>query len=156
MTEGGRSLASGVVGALALTAIHQMAQRHLYYAPRMDVVAMRGLDRILPGHYHHSRRLHRLALAGDLVGNSLYYSVVPAATSAATWIRAAALGTFAGLGALLLPERIGLGEPPYSRYRANQIMTVAWYLAGGAAAALAATLIGSALPPHAGAAELPR
>jgi hypothetical protein len=144
MTEAGRSLASGLAGALALTAIHQMALRHLDYAPRMDVVAMRALDRILPGHFHHSRRLHRLALAGDLVGNSLYYSVVPAATRAATWMRAAALGTIAGLGALVLPARIGLGEPPYSRYRANRMMTVAWYLAGGAAAALAATVIGSA------------
>ena len=143
MTQVAQSLASGAAGALAITAIHQVAQRHLDYAPRMDVVAMRGLDRILPGYYHHSRRLHRLALAGDLVGNSLYYSVVPAATRAATWMRAAALGSIAGLGALLLPERIGLGEPPYSRHRANRIMTVAWYLAGGAASALASTLINS-------------
>jgi hypothetical protein len=143
MTQVGLSFASGATGALTLTAIHQIAQRHLTYAPRMDVVAMRGLDRILPGYYHPSRRLHRLALAGDLVGNSLYYSVVPASTSAATWIRGVTLGAMAGIGALLLPQRIGLGEPPYSQYRPNQIMTVAWYLAGGAAAALAATLIKS-------------
>lgn len=143
MTQVGLSFASGAAGAFTLTAIHQMALRHLDYAPRMDVVAMRGLDRILPGYYHHSRRLHRLALVGDLIGNSLYYSVIPASTSAATWIRGVTLGAIAGLGALLLPERIGLGEPPYSQYRPNQIMTVAWYLAGGAAAALAATLIKS-------------
>ena len=140
MTQVGRSLVSGAVGALALTAIHDLARRHVDYAPRMDVVAMRGLDRALPGNYHHSRRLHRLALAGDLVANSLYYSVVPAATTTETWLRAAVLGTIGGVGALLLPERMGLGEPPYSRYRMNQLMTIAWYLVGGAAAAIAATL----------------
>jgi len=142
MTQMGRSLVSGAAGALALTAIHDFARRHVYYAPRMDVVAMRALDRTLPGNYHHSRRLHRLALAGDLVANSLYYSVVPGPTTAATWRRAAVLGSAAGIGALLLPERIGLGEPPYSRYRMNKVMTIAWYLAGGAAAAMAATLFG--------------
>ena len=142
MTQVRRSLVSGAAGALALTAIHDYARRHVYYAPRMDVVAMRGLDRALPGNYHHSRRLYRLALAGDLVANSLYYSVVPGATAAATWMRAAVLGTVAGLGALLLPGRMGLGEPPYSRYRMNRVMTIAWYLAGGAAAAMAAILIG--------------
>lgn len=147
MTQMGRSLASGAAGALALTAIHDLARRHVYYAPRMDVVAMRGLDRALPGNYHHSRRLHRLALAGDLVANSLYYSVVPGATTAATWLRAAVLGTVAGVGALLLPERMGLGEPPYSRYRMNQVMTIAWYLAGAAAAAMAATLFGGSSEP---------
>jgi len=108
----------------------------------MDVVAMRGLDRVLPGNYHFSRRLQRLALAGDLVANSLYYSVVPGATTAATWMRAAVLGTVGGVGALLLPERMGLGQPPYSRYRMNQVMTIAWYIAGAAAAAIAATLLG--------------
>jgi hypothetical protein len=141
MTHIGRSLVSGAAGALALTAIHDFARRRVYYAPRMDVVAMRGLERTLPGNYHHSRRLHRLALAGDLVANSLYYSVVPGATTPATWMRAAVLGTVAGVGALVLPERMGLGEPPYSGYRMNQVMTIAWYLAGAAAAAMAATLM---------------
>ena len=142
MTQLGRSLVSGAAGAIALTAIHDLARRHVDYAPRMDVVAMRGLDRALPGNYHHSRRLQRFALAGDLVANSLYYSGVPAATTVATWRRAAVLGAIGGLGALLLPERMGLGEPPYSRYLLNKVMTIAWYLAGGAAAAIAATLIG--------------
>src|SRR5690348_14053456 len=114
MTQVGRCLASGAAGALALTTVHQAAQRRLENAPRMDVVAMRGLDRVLPGNYHHSRRLQRLALAGDLVANSLYYAAIPAPSRAATWWRAALFGTAAGVGALLLPERIGLGTPPYS------------------------------------------
>jgi hypothetical protein len=141
MTRLTRSLASGAVGALALTTIHQGARGYFRYAPRMDVVAMRGLRRILPGAEAETRRLYQLALAGDLVSNSLYYALIAAPTRRETWSRAAALGTAAGLGALLIPERIGLGAPPDSHRRANQVMTVGWYLAGALAAAAAATLI---------------
>jgi hypothetical protein len=110
----------------------------------MDQVAMRGLRRILPGEQRDPGRLHRLALAGDLVSNSLYYSVIAAPTRKATWMRAAVLGTAAGLCALLLPERLGLGAPENSEKRSNQVMTIGWYLAGAVTAALIAT----ASSPH--------
>jgi len=134
-----RSLTSGVAGALALTAIHELGRRRLLDAPRMDEVAMRGLRRILPGKQRDPRRLHQLALAGDLLSNSIYYSVIAASTRKATWTRAAVLGTAAGLCALFLPERLGLGAPQNSHRRANQFMTVGWYLAGALVAAVVAT-----------------
>ena len=84
------------------------------------------------------RRLHRWTLAGDLAANSLYYAAVPAATRGATWTRAAVLGLAAGLGALLLPRRMGIGDPPHSTGLPNQVMTVAWYVAGALAAAAVA------------------
>ena len=136
-----RSLTSGVAGALALTTIHETGRRLVTNAPRMDEVAMRGLRKVLPGKQRDPVRLHKLALAGDLVSNAVYYSVIAAPTRKATWMRAGALGTAAGLCALLLPERIGLGAPPNSDRRANQFMTVAWYLAGALAAAFVATRI---------------
>jgi len=134
-----RPLASGVVGALTLTAVHELARRKFEHAPRMDQVAMKGLRRILSGDQRDPSRLHQVALAGDLVANSLYYAAIPAATRKETWIRAAVLGTAAGLGALLLPQRMGLGAPQQSDRRPNQFMTVGWYLAGAMAAALVAT-----------------
>ena len=51
-----------------------------------------------------------------------------------TWLRAVVLGTAAGLGAIVLPERLGLGTPPHSHRRTNGLMTVGWYVAGAAAA----------------------
>ena len=83
--------------------------------------------------------LHGLALIGDLVSNLLYYAAIPARTPAANWARAIALGTAAGLGALLLPERVGLGKPPHADSLANQLMTVKWYLAGAVTTAVVAT-----------------
>jgi hypothetical protein len=135
-----RALASGAAGALALTSIHEIARRRFADAPRMDVLGKRALRRYVPplsDEPTRSARLHRIALAGDLVANTLYYSAVSAPTSAATWARATTLGVAAGAGALWLPKRIGLGNPPRSYSRANQIMTLAWYMAGAVTAAAA-------------------
>lgn len=134
------SLMSGAAGAVALTAIHELGRRQLPYAPRMDVLGMRALRR-MPAFEHErprSSRLRAWALAADLVANTIYYAAVPAKTSARTWSRAAALGLGAGVGALLLPEPMGLGTPPQSEKRANQAMTVAWYVLGALVAAAAA------------------
>ncbi len=118
---------SGMAGAAALTAVHQAARMVTDSAPRMDVVGMRALarDKETVG----NPALNNLALAGDLVFNSAYYSM------ATTWMRGAALGIVAGVGALVLPQKLGLGDPPKSELLSNQVMTVAWYVLGGLAAA---------------------
>ena len=130
------SLVSGVAGAAALTAVHQAARALTGSAPRMDVVGMRALtggskelDADAPRTH---KGLYRAALASDLICNSAYYSL------ATTWTRGAVMGLAAGLGALLLPQRIGLGAPPKSDLLSNQVMTVAWYTLGGLAAAATA------------------
>lgn len=134
-----RSLTSGVVGAVALTLVHEFGRRRFANAPRMDQVGMRGLREVLPGEHPDPVRLHKLALAGDLVMNAVYYAAIPAATPKATWLRAAVLGTAAGVCALLLPKHVGLGAPKNSEKRTNQAMTIGWYLTGAAVAALVAT-----------------
>ena len=139
-----KRLTSGAIGAVALTALHELARRRLPTAPRMDLVGMRALRRLAPSLREpnlRSRDLHNLTLAGDLVSNSIYYAGIPARTPTATWARAAVLGTAAGFGALLLPEPMGLGPPPHSDIRSNQVMTIAWYVAGALATAAAATVM---------------
>ncbi len=131
------ALISGAAGAVALTAVHQAARAVTDAAPRMDVLGVRALARgsravgIEPPPSEH-RGLYGAALAGDLLFNSAYYSM------ATTWTRGAALGLLAGIGALVLPQRLGLGDPPKSELLANRIMTVAWYTFGGLAAAATA------------------
>jgi hypothetical protein len=136
-----RSLVSGAVGAVVLTALHETARQRIPYAPRMDLLGMRALRQWIPGLAHErprSARLRRIALAGDLITNAVYYSGVAARSSGETYSRAAVLGLAAGVGALVLPQPLGLGDPPDSERRANQVMTVAWYVAGSMAAAVAA------------------
>jgi hypothetical protein len=104
----------------------------------MDVLGERAIARTVHaagGTLPMPKTLHRWALAGDLVANSAYYSLVACGRDPHMWTRGIAMGLAAGAGALVLPRRIGLGDPPRSEHIPNQIMTVAWYLIGGVAAA---------------------
>src|SRR5215218_5688138 len=133
-----QSLLAGVCGAVALTAVHQLARRVTDDAPRMDVLGERAIARTVRaagGTLPMQPTLHRWALAGDLIANSAYYSLVACGRDAHVWTRGVAMGLAAGAGALVLPRRIGLGDPPRSHHVPNQVMTVAWYLIGGLAAA---------------------
>jgi hypothetical protein len=130
--------AAGIAGAVALTTVHQVARRVLEDAPRMDVVGERGIARgleVTGRPAPDGPELHRWALAGDLLANSAYYSLVACGPHAHVWRRGIALGLAAGACALMLPRRLGLGDPPHSHRFANQVMTVAWYLIGGLSAA---------------------
>lgn len=143
-TNWGQALAAGAVGALTLTGVHQLARRVSDTAPRMDVLGERAIARAVTsagGWPPAQPALQRYALAGDVIANSIYFSLVACGRRARVWQRGVAFGLAAGAGALLLPRRIGLGAPPRSHHVSNQIMTVAWYLIGGLAAAAA----GSAL-----------
>lgn len=135
------SLVSGMAGAVALTAIHQAAKAVTSDAPRMDVVGMRalvrGAERVDADLPETHQGLYRAALAGDLICNAAYYSL------ATNYKRGAAMGILAGIGALMLPQRLGLGAPPHSELLSNQIMTVAWYTLGGIAAAATSTWLAS-------------
>ena len=133
------SVVSGMAGAVALTAVHQAAKMMTPAAPQMDVLGMRAIaratgtsgmaDESADVDAERNPRLFEYALAGDLLANSAYYSL------ATTWTRGAVLGLAAGIGALVLPRRMGLGDPPHSELLSNKIMTVAWYTLGGLAAA---------------------
>lgn len=143
----GSALAAGFCGAVALTSVHQLARRITNEAPRMDVLGERALARTITATGRPLPMqpvLHRWALAGDLLANSAYYSLVACGRNTHMWTRGVALGLAAGAGALLLPRRLGLGDAPRSHHIGNQIMTVAWYLVGGLAAAGAGRALKSA------------
>ena len=130
------SLLAGAAGATALTVVHQVARLMTSSAPRMDVIGMRALRKV---HRFFGREsagtLHIQALAGDLIANSAYYSLVGAGNRRGIWSRGLGLGALAGLGAVTLPRRVGLGDPPHGQRRETQFMTVTWYVIGGLVAA---------------------
>jgi hypothetical protein len=137
-----QSVGSGLAGALVLNALHETV-RHLRPAdaPRMDVLGKRGLRKLLykaDAPQPDDQTAYALTMAGDVLSNSLYYSLVGAGRG--VWLRGAALGLAAGIGGLMLPGPMGLGEAPSNRTPQTQAMTVAWYLIGGLAAAAASRL----------------
>jgi hypothetical protein len=134
------SMMAGLTGAGALTVVHQVARSMTPNAPRMDVLGIRALraaHRQLGGGVPSDRTLEREALAGDLVANAAWYSLVGAGSRANLWRRGVALGLAAGLGAILLPKPLGLGDPPNAQRPETRLMTVAWYVIGGLTAAAA-------------------
>lgn len=137
-----KALGSGLAGAVALTLVHEAARRVIDDAPRMDVLGMRALAKTMRAvDVEPPVALHEAALAGDLVSNSLYYSLVGLGGREQALRNGAALGLAAGLGAIILPEPLGLGRQPTERAPRTQLMTIGWYLAGGLTAAAAFRLL---------------
>ena len=135
-----KALLSGFVGACTVTLIHETARRFVPDAPRMDILGMRAISKSLRAVGEQppaGRRLHTAALVGDILSNSLYYSLVGVGRGKNVRLLGAGLGTAAGVGGVVLPEPLGLGGDASGRSKSTQIMTVGWYLAGGLAAALA-------------------
>jgi hypothetical protein len=87
-----------------------------------------------------------MALVGDLISNTVYYSLVGAGEGAHARRRGAVLGLAAGIGAIVLPGPLGLGRGPSRRTVATQMMTIGWYLAGGLIAGVVAESL--SVPSH--------
>ena len=127
------SLAAGFAGALALTALHEVARRlRPHDAPRMDVLGERGLRKILnladlpqPT----EGVAYTATMLGDILSNGLYYTLVGSGKHSLQ--RGLALGVAAGIGGVVLPGPMGLGEAPSNRTPQTKAMTVAWYTVGG-------------------------
>lgn len=133
-----RALASGAVGAVVLNVVHETTRRFLPEAPRVHRVGMRAIAapiRRLGRTPPDSETLYGWTLAGDLVGNSLYYSLVGLGRPEHALVRGAALGLAGGLGVVALPGPLGLGSRPVARTPATRLMTVTWYALGGLTAA---------------------
>jgi len=136
------SLTAGVAGAAVLTAVHETTRRVTPAAPRMDILGERAITKLMRGAGKtppRGKKLHRLALGGDLVSNSLYYAMVGSGRDA--WLRGAGLGLAAGLGAVLLPPVLGLGRARPGLTARTKAMTVGYYVMGGLAAAAVARLL---------------
>jgi hypothetical protein len=134
------SLTAGLAGAVALTLLHETARRlRPEDAPRMDVLGMRGLRKLLhlaDAPQPDDDTLFNMTMAGDVLSNGLYYSLVGSGKHAVR--RGLLLGLAAGAGGVLLPGSMGLGKAPTNRTTQTQLMTLAWYTAGGLVAGAAA------------------
>ena len=141
------AILSGLAGAGTVTVLNESVRRVApEIAPRIEILGMRALkagfeaaDAEVPPR----RGLIKLAFGGEVASNTAYYSLVGLARPENAVAVGAALGLAAGLGAVLLPGPMGLGEEPSTRTPGTTAMTVAWYFAGGLVAGLVAKSVGS-------------
>ena len=133
------AMGSGLAGALALTAVHETARQQVATAPRMDMLGMQAIEkgfRSLNAQPPEGKSLYEMALAGDLISNAMYYSMVAQGKPEDALRRGLMLGLAAGISAVVLPKPMGL-QPQINRTMATHAMTVGWYVLGGLAAGAA-------------------
>jgi len=128
-----KSIESGFAGALALTLVHEGLKRTTHRAPRMDLLGMNALAKLLnkgrlpvPG----TGKLFWLTMAGDVISNTLYYSLSGAGSRRGQALRGSMLGLAAGIGAVILPKHLGLSNAPSNRTTATKVFTVGLYFLG--------------------------
>jgi hypothetical protein len=127
------ALGGGLAGACAVTLIHETIRRIVPEAPRMDLLGMQAISKGLdaagidkPG----ENQLFTWAMAGDIVSNSLYYSLAGIGREKDAWVKSSLLGLAAGIGAVSLPGPLGLNENHSNKTVATKLMTVGLYVAG--------------------------
>ena len=138
------AIGGGIAGAVALNVLHESVRHVRDDAPRMDILGERAIARGMEAvgvEPPPREALYVPTLVGDLLSNSLYYSLVGVGDREGVMARGALLGLAAGIGGVVLPGPMGLGKRPSARTPQTALMTVAWYLAGGLAAAAACRLL---------------
>jgi len=136
------NLSAGLAGAVALNMLHE-SLKNKRTTPRIDFLGEQALQksvRYFGGNITDTDDLYKITLAGDIISNTIYYSWIAAAKRQNLFVRAVALGLLAGVGAVKLPEPLGLN--PKSVAKTNQIkaMTVGYYLFGAVITALVASV----------------
>jgi hypothetical protein len=126
-------LAGGLAGATAVTLIHESIRQVIPQAPRMDRLGMQAIEKGLKKagkKVPKENALFTAAMAGDIVSNAIYYSIAGIGSEKNIWLRGTLLGLAAGIGAVVLPEPMGLNKQYSNRTLATKAMTVGLYVAG--------------------------
>ena len=133
-----KAVGSGLAGALTMNLLHESARQVVPHAPRLDVLGTRALL----GALHkagieppHGRNLRGVVLIGDVLFNTLLFSIVGARGRQEAVPVGALVGIGAGVATVTLAEPLGLGKQPGQSAPETQSLTMAWYLVGGLAAA---------------------
>lgn len=135
-----KNLAGGLAGAIALNILHETVKRLYHDAPRVDLVGEEAITKIAKTvnvQPPTGNNLYAATLAGDVLSNALYYSLIGRGKKKGMFWRGAGMGLAAGIGALTLTKPMGLSDAPVTRTNVTKILTVTWYTFGGMVAALA-------------------
>lgn len=134
---------AGTTGAATLTLAHEVLRLLVKDPPRMDLVGMSALSRILRSFglkAPRGQKLRGYTMLADIVANAIYFAPI-AASRRFTVTRGAMLGGVAGLGAVVLTPLLGLPKRHRGVDARGQLLTVGLYVAGGVAAAAMAAFL---------------
>lgn len=127
------TLFAGLGGAIALNILHESLKKKDRDMPRVDLLGEEVLEKSLD--YFDAKIkdediLYKTTLAGDIISNALYYSAIGAGDAKYIWPRAVAIGLAGGIGAITLPEPLGLDDEPVTRTNKTKALTIGYYVFG--------------------------
>jgi len=127
-----RNMAAGLIGSVALNILHEVVRKNMNNVPEINLLGAEAVNKTL-SHYgrpiHDPNDLHKVTLELDLIANATYYSMI-GSSGKYIWPKAIAMGLSAGIGALKLPEPLGLDPTPVDQTTQKQVLTVGYYLFG--------------------------
>jgi hypothetical protein len=138
------SALGGLAGACALTVLNAGAKKIDKDAPRLDLLGMNAVAKLVKGtgiRPMGNGQLKPVSLTGDLISNSLYYAMAQTGDKKSTLLRGALLGLGAGVGAISLAKPLGLDERAVAASTKTKALTIAWYVVGGLIAAAVINLL---------------
>ncbi|RZK67609.1 MAG: hypothetical protein EOO95_02400 [Pedobacter sp.] len=128
-----KNLLAGLGGAIALNVLHESMKKKDTDMPRVDLLGEEALQKTL-SYFGTSisgeDNLYKATLGADLVSNAMYYSMIGGGDPKHVFTRALSIGLAAGVGALTLPEPMGLDPEPVTKTNKTKALTVAYYVAG--------------------------
>jgi hypothetical protein len=139
------ALLGGLAGAVTVTLLNEGLRRVDAKAPRLEQLGMDAANQALDRAgvtAPKGRKLFWGAMAGDLLSNTLYYALGTLGSHKKE--KTTGLGLAAGLGAVLLPQPMGLVQAPTNRTVRTKVMTTAYYLIGSWVAGLVAQRVARA------------
>jgi len=134
-----KNLLAGFAGAFALNVLHEGLKNTSPDMPRIDLVGEEALNKVLSSFgaaISSEKKLYQATLATDVFSNALYYSLIGAGSNKFIVSRAVVSGLSAGLGAVNLPDKIGLDDEPVTKTSKTKVLTVAYYLSGALVTAI--------------------
>lgn len=140
MTLINKNILGGLLGAAVLNIVHTIAKKLDKDAPAVDEVgeeAMKKSTRAVGLKAPKGDALVAATFGADVASNTMLYTMIGYGGDKHRVLRGAVLGTVVGLATLTIPKQAGLDTTPIRKSTQTQLMTVAWYIIGGIATAVA-------------------
>ena len=139
-----KNLVAGLAGSIALNLLHESLRKQRSDVPRVDLLGKDALLKTL--HYFGTGiadedDLYKATLAGDIISNTMYYSLIGAGSAKYLWPKAIVMGLTAGIGAVELPKPMGLNPKPVAGTDKKKVLTIGYYLFGAIVTAATLTML---------------
>jgi hypothetical protein len=124
--------------------VHQLAKKINKNAPHVDKIGEEAVSKSIKKMGYDPPKGDRLfltTLVGDVIADSIYYSLIGKGKKENLLLRGVIFGGVAGLGALKLTKPMGLDDQPVNKTNKTKAMTIAWYIIGGLATVYALKLL---------------